>query len=102
MVSWRSHRAAPCRAENLPSARSCHVPFVIPLRACRRVFHRSRSLAGGRMNTYIWCVVGLIAGGIVMLVGSGKGKVNAIETVTAGMFGAVIGGDLISSALGGA
>jgi uncharacterized membrane protein YeaQ/YmgE (transglycosylase-associated protein family) len=53
------------------------------------------------MNTYIWCAVGLIAGGIVAAIGSDKDKVHIIETIAIGIFGAVIGGDLVGPMLTG-
>jgi uncharacterized membrane protein YeaQ/YmgE (transglycosylase-associated protein family) len=51
-------------------------------------------------TTYIWCVIGLIAGVIMAFLGTGKGQVQRIETVTMGVFGAVIGGDMVPSLFG--
>ena len=53
------------------------------------------------MNTYLWCAVGLVAGGIVAVAGgTGGGWVRRIETIAVAMFGAVVGGDLVPSLLG--
>ena len=48
-------------------------------------------------TTFIWCAVGLLASLLVMAGSRGQNAVQRIETLAVGMFGAVIGGDLVAS-----
>ena len=48
-------------------------------------------------TTFIWCAVGLLAALLVMAGSRGQNATHRIETLAVGMFGAVIGGDLVAS-----
>lgn len=61
----------------------------------------NRSAEGFPLNTFIWCGVGLLAGGIAILLLGAQGLVHRIETMAVAVFGAFIGGDFLGAQFGG-
>lgn len=58
------------------------------------------SLLEKRINTIIWCVVGLLAGGAAAMVRGGLGRIAMIENLAVGTFGAFLGGDFLAAMFG--
>jgi uncharacterized membrane protein YeaQ/YmgE (transglycosylase-associated protein family) len=61
----------------------------------------NRSAEGPPLNTFIWCSVGLLAGGIAIFMIGAQGLVHRIETLAVAVFGAFIGGDFLGAQFGG-
>ena len=51
------------------------------------------------INTYIWCAVGAIVGGIAGLFMGSETRVTRIEEVLVGVFGAFVGGEFVTAML---
>lgn len=51
------------------------------------------------INPYIWCVVGVVLGGLACLLANTREKILILENVGVGVFGAYIGGDFVASVL---
>jgi uncharacterized membrane protein YeaQ/YmgE (transglycosylase-associated protein family) len=52
------------------------------------------------VNTFIWCGVGLLAGGIAIYMLGAQGLVHRLETLVVAVFGAFIGGDFLAAQFG--
>lgn len=57
----------------------------------------NRLVEGFSLNTYIWCFVGLLAGGIAIMMLGAQRLVHRIETLAVAVFGAFIGGDFLGA-----
>jgi uncharacterized membrane protein YeaQ/YmgE (transglycosylase-associated protein family) len=53
------------------------------------------------VNTFVWCAVGLVAGGLVLAARPVPGLVQRAETIAVAVFGAFVGGDFLAAVLGG-
>ena len=51
------------------------------------------------INPYIWCVVGVLLGGLACLLANTREKIIILENLGVGVFGAYIGGDFVASLL---
>jgi uncharacterized membrane protein YeaQ/YmgE (transglycosylase-associated protein family) len=52
------------------------------------------------INSYIWCAVGALLGGVAGLSAAPLARVVIVENVLVGMFGAFIGGDFLVDMFG--
>jgi uncharacterized membrane protein YeaQ/YmgE (transglycosylase-associated protein family) len=57
---------------------------------------------GKRINVYMWCAIGAIAGWLVSRMMATPARSTQIENVLIGMFGAFIGGEFVSAQISGA
>jgi uncharacterized membrane protein YeaQ/YmgE (transglycosylase-associated protein family) len=55
------------------------------------------SMARMHINTYIWCAVGAVIGLLMGAMMGSRSKINRLEDVLVGVFGASAGGDMLAS-----
>jgi uncharacterized membrane protein YeaQ/YmgE (transglycosylase-associated protein family) len=49
------------------------------------------------INPYIWCVVGVVLGGLACLLSGTREKILVLENLGVGVFGTFIGGDFVAA-----
>lgn len=49
------------------------------------------------INPYIWCVVGVVLGGLACLLAGTREKILVLENLGVGVFGTFIGGDFVAA-----